>query len=396
MKKKEQISALLLSTLAMIISFAVWSVFSPIASTLQEQFQLSETQKSFIIVTPIILGSIMRIPIGIIADKFGARKVYTLTMLFTIFPMIAAGFANSFSVLLFCAFLIGMAGTTFTIAVTYVTKWFPTQKQGLVLGIIGIGNLGTAVASLSLPSIVQSFGLQWAFWSLAIAISVMAFLFWVGTKELPKPKKVNTLKDALSVTRVKATWVLSLYYFLTFGGFVAFGFYLPTLLQEEFHLNAVNAGFTVAGFVIIATFIRPLGGYIADKFGANQVLILLFSGITLCATFMALLVTDFNLFSICCVVMAMLLGAGNGAVFKLVPSVSPTNTGAITGIISAIGGIGGFFPPLVMGVLKSVTGHYSAGFILLACFALGCLVVTISSLYAESREIRVNDTKQTY
>ncbi|WP_227938207.1 MFS transporter [Alkalihalobacillus deserti] len=401
MKKKEQMSALILSTLAMIISFAVWSVFSPIASTLQEQYQLSETQKSFIIVTPIILGSLMRIPIGIIADKYGARKVYTLMMLFTVFPMVAVGFANSFTALLFWAFLIGMAGTTFTIAVTYVTKWFPPEKQGLVLGIIGIGNLGTAVASLSLPTIVERFGSQWAFWSLAIAISIMAFIFWIGTKELPKPKKVNTLKDSLSVTSIKATWVLSLYYFLTFGGFVAFGFYLPTLLQEVFHLNAVNSGLTVAGFVIIATFIRPLGGYVADKFGANQVLIFLFSGITLCATVMALSVNDFRFFSSSCVVMALFLGAGNGAVFKLVPTVSPTNTGAVTGIISAIGGIGGFFPPLVMGVLKSVTGSYSAGFILLAFFALGCLVVTIYSLYTDtqkykSRNIRIKNTKQTY
>lgn len=397
--KQKQMSALLLSTLAMIISFSVWSVFSPIASTIQEQFQLSETQKSFIIVTPIILGSLMRIPIGIIADKYGGRKVYTLTMLFTIFPMVAAGFVNSFSALLFCAFLIGMAGTTFTIAVTYVTKWFPVEKQGLVLGIIGIGNLGTAVASLSLPTIVQHFGLQWAFWGLAIAISIMALLFWNGTTELPKPNKINTLKDSLSVTRLKATWVLSFYYFLTFGGFVAFGFYLPTLFQEAFLLSAVNSGFTVAVFVIIATFIRPLGGYLADKLGANQVLIILFSGITICASFMALFVNDFQLFSISCVVMALLLGAGNGAVFKLVPTVSPTNTGAVTGIISAIGGIGGFFPPLVMGILKSATGQYYSGFILLACFALGCLVVSILTLkqsnkFFKSRNIHVENPRQ--
>jgi NNP family nitrate/nitrite transporter-like MFS transporter len=379
-------AALILSTLAMIISFAVWSVFSPIASTLQEQYHLSETQKSFIIVTPIILGSIMRIPIGIIADKYGARKVYTITMLFTIFPMIAAGFANSFAALLFWAFLIGMAGTTFTIAVTYVTKWFPAEKQGLVLGIIGIGNMGTAVASLSLPTIVNVFGLQWAFWSLAIAISIMAMIFWLGTKDLPKPAKVSTLKDSLLVTSNSATWILSLYYFLTFGGFVAFGFYLPTLLQELFTLSAVNSGLKVAGFVIIATLIRPIGGYIADLFGARQVLLCLFAGIAICATSMALLVTDFTLFTTSCIFMALLLGAGNGAIFKLVPLVSPTNTGAVTGIISAIGGIGGFFPPLVMGLVNGITGNYSMGFILLALFALGCLLINIFLLLKDSQK----------
>ncbi|MFC0471522.1 nitrate/nitrite transporter [Halalkalibacter kiskunsagensis] len=377
MKSRGQTSALLLSTLAMIISFAVWSVFSPIASTLQEQYQLSETQRSLIIVIPILLGSIMRIPIGIIADKYGARKVYTLTMLFSIFPMIAAGFVNSFGVLLFWAFLIGMAGTTFTIAITYVTKWYPSDKQGLVLGIIGIGNLGTAVASFTVPSIVNLFGLHWAFWGLAIALGIMTLIFWLGTKELPKPKEVKTLKEALSVTKYRATWVLSLYYFLTFGGFVAFGFYLPTLLQETFNFSPVNAGFNVAIFVVAATLIRPFGGYLADKIGANQVIAFLFTGIILSALIMSFTLENFGLFSVTCLTMGLLLGAGNGAVFKLVPEVSPNNTGAVTGIISAIGGIGGFFPPLVMGVIKEATGSYSFGFILLALFAAGCLFVNI-------------------
>jgi NNP family nitrate/nitrite transporter-like MFS transporter len=379
-----QTAALVLSTVAMVISFAVWSVFSPIASTLQEQYQLTETQRSFIIVIPILLGSIMRIPMGIIADKYGARKVYTLTMLFSVLPMFAAGFANSYGALLFWAFLIGMAGTTFTIAITYVTKWFPAEKQGLVLGIIGIGNLGTAVASFTVPSIVNLFGLQWAFWGLAFALSIMTVVYWLGTKELPKPKEVKTLKEALSVTKYKATWVLSLYYFLTFGGFVAFGFYLPTLLQETFHFSPVDAGLNVAVFVVAATLIRPIGGYLADKLGANQVIIFLFSGIILSASIMAISLDNFSVFSISCIVMALLLGAGNGAVFKLVPAVSPNNTGAVTGIISAIGGIGGFFPPLVMGMVKEMTGTYSSGFILLALFAAGCLMVNVFSIIRTS------------
>ncbi|MDT8861267.1 MFS transporter [Alkalihalobacillus sp. MEB130] len=380
MQVRGKTAALVLSTLAMIISFAVWSVFSPIASFLQEQYQLSETQRSFIIVIPILLGSIMRIPMGIVADKFGARKVYTLTMIFSVISMFAAGFANSFEALLFWAFLIGMAGTTFTIAITYVSKWYPSHKQGLVLGIIGIGNLGTAVASFTVPSIVTLFGIEWAFWGLAFALAIMTVIFWLGTKELPKVNKVKTLKESLSVIKYGATWVLSLYYFLTFGGFVAFSFYLPTLLQETFHFSAVNAGFHVAVFVVAATLIRPLGGYLADKFGANQLIAILFTGIILTASFMALSLDTFLIFSLSCLGMAVLLGAGNGAVFKLVPEVSPNNTGAVTGIISAIGGIGGFFPPLVMGMVKEATGSYSIGFIMLAVFAATCLVITIISI----------------
>ncbi|WP_070808168.1 MFS transporter [Halalkalibacter okhensis] len=393
MQARGQTAALVLSTVAMVISFAVWSVFSPIASTLQEQYQLTETQRSFIIVIPILLGSIMRIPMGIIADKYGARKVYTLTMFFSVIPMFAAGFANSYGALLFWAFLIGMAGTTFTIAITYVTKWFPADKQGLVLGIIGIGNLGTAVASFAVPSIVNFFGLQWAFWGLAFALSIMTVVFWLGTKELPKPTEVKTLKDALSVTKYRATWILSLYYFLTFGGFVAFSFYLPTLLQETFHFSPVNAGLNVAVFVVAATLIRPIGGYLADKLGANQIIIFLFSGIILSASIMAISLDNFSLFSISCILMALLLGAGNGAVFKLVPSVSPNNTGAVTGIISAIGGIGGFFPPLVMGMVKEMTGTYSSGFMLLGFFAAGCLLVNVFSIIRPSTATTIRENK---
>lgn len=377
MKHKGQISALLFSTLAMIVSFTVWSVFSPIASLLQEMYQLSETQKSFLIVTPILLGSLMRIPMGIIADKFGARKIYTLTMIFSVFPLIAAGFSNSYSALLFWAFLIGMTGTTFTIAITYVTRWYPQEKQGLALGIIGVGNLGTAMAALIVPSIVHWFGLNWAFWSLAVILSAMSLVFWMFTSDVPNPPKAKTLKESLSVLKFKETWVLSCYYFLTFGGFVAFGFYLPTLFQETFHFTATISGWFVAGFVIVATLIRPCGGYIADQLGAKQVLTLLFAGIVCTSLIMAFVVTSILSFCICCFVMGILLGAGNGAVFKLVPDVSPNNTGAVTGIISAVGGIGGFFPPLVMGFLMETTGSYSIGFVLLAIFATGCLCMNL-------------------
>lgn len=377
MKGKGQISALVLSTLAMITSFTVWSVFSPIAANIQEQYQFSDAEKSLLIVTPVILGSLMRIPMGVIADKYGARKVYALTILFTIIPTIAISFSNTYGFLLFWAFFIGMSGTTFAIAVSYVTKWFPAEKQGVALGVLGIGNLGTAVASLTIPSIVNTFGMNGAFWGLALVNGIMACIFYFGTKDLPKPKETKTIKDALSVAKYKETWVLSLFYFLTFGGFVAFGFYLPTLLQDTFQLSTVTAGLKVAGFVIVATLIRPFGGYVADKFGAKVVLTVLFVGIILLSSLMAYFINDYLLFSICCLSMALFLGAGNGAVFKLVPSVSPHNTGAVTGIISAVGGIGGFFPPLVMGLLKGMTGSYSSGFILLAFFALACLLVHI-------------------
>ncbi|SDH38716.1 MFS transporter, NNP family, nitrate/nitrite transporter [Alteribacillus persepolensis] len=377
MKKriKGQTSALVFSTFAMIISFAVWSVIAPIATDIQELYDLSELQKSLLVVTPVILGSIMRIPMGVLTDQHGGKKVYTLTMLALVLPMFAAGFTTSYSILLFFTFLIGMAGTTFAIAVTYVTRWFSPEKQGLALGITGMGNLGTAVASFTVPSIYSNFGLEWVYWTFAIAIGMMACMFWLGTKELPKPKQVNTLKQSMSVITLRQTWVLSLFYFLTFGGFIAFSLYLPAIVQETYGFSAVHAGFIVAGFVVVATCIRPLGGYLADVFKPLRVLKWLFVGIIVFASFMAFTGSSFPLFSLSCAVMAALLGAGNGAVFKLVPEVSPINTGAVTGIVSAVGGIGGFFPPVALGVIKGMTGGYGFGFLLLAVFTAGCLLV---------------------
>lgn len=333
----------------------------------------------------------MRIPMGIVTDKYGGRKVYTLTMLFLIIPMVGAGFFHTYALLLFFVFFIGMAGTTFAIAVSYVTKWFPPEKQGVVLGITGMGNMGTALASFTVPTLYTNFGLEWVFWGFAAAMAVMTLIFWAGTKELPNPQEVVTLKTSLSVVKYKQTWVLSLFYFLTFGGFMAFSLYLPAIFQETFQFSAVRAGMITAGFVIAATCIRPLGGYLADIFNPITVLKLLFIGIVLFALGMAFSGANFLLFSISCAVMALLLGAGNGAVFKLVPQVSPTNTGAVTGFVSAVGGVGGFFPPVALGMIKGITGGYAFGFLLLAVFTIGCLIV-IRKLYDNRTTMRPKPT----
>ncbi|GAE28875.1 MFS transporter [Alkalihalobacillus hemicellulosilyticus] len=385
---KKQASALIFATVAMIVSFTVWSVFSPIANMVQEQYGLSETEKSFLIVTPIILGSVMRIPIGIVADRLGARKVYAVIMAFAVIPLIAAGFAQSYAALLFWAFLIGMTGTTFTIAITYVTKFFPKEQQGLALGIIGIGNLGTAMAALFIPSVVYLVGMSWMFWILAAVLSLMTIIFWFMTEDADSNQKSQSLMQSLSVLQFKDTWILSAYYFLTFGGFVAFGFYLPTLFQDMYQLSPVVAGWFVAGFVIIATLIRPLGGYLADRFGANQVLTFLFVGIITMAIILAFSLMNLVLFSVACGIMALLLGSGNGAVFKLVPGVSPKHTGAVTGVVSAVGGVGGFFPPIVMGFFLEMTGSYATGFWLMSLFAIGCLLVHIYPIAIKKQVLR--------
>jgi NNP family nitrate/nitrite transporter-like MFS transporter len=379
MQTKGQTTALILSTAAMTVSFMIWSVFPPIAGQIQELFQLSTIEKSILIATPVLLGSLMRIPMGILTDRYGGRNVFTLTMLFLILPMIAAVFADSYGLMLVYALFIGMGGATFAISLTYISRWYPPQKQGFILGVAGLGNFGVAGANFLIPSVLSEFGLTWVFLGLAIAIGVTAVIFWLGTTDLPRPVQPKTWKQSLSVMKYKTTWYLSVYYFLTFGGFVAFSVYLPTFLKELFDLSAFDAGLKTAGFVVIATLIRPAGGYLADRFGSRKVLAIVFSGILITALLLAFSIQHFFYFSLFCLLISGLLGTGNGAVFKMVPEVSAGNTGAVTGIVGAAGGIGGFFPPIVLGIVKDSTGHYFLGFIFMVVFALVCLFINHSA-----------------
>lgn len=375
-EKKGQLPALILSTLAMAVSFTVWGVLSPMAQEVQQEFGLSATQTSFLVASPVILGSIMRIPMGVLSDKFSGRKVYTLTMLFLIIPLIGASFAKTYTSLMFFVFLIGMAGATFSIAITYISGWYSQKKQGFALGIAGMGNIGTAIAGFSVPMIVATYSISAAFRVLAVAIAIMAIIFYLGTKDQEQTGE-KSLKDSLEALKYKQTWLLSVFYFLTFGVFVAMGIYLPTLLINLFSLSAVDAGQRAAGFIILATLVRPIGGLIADKFNPKLLVTIVFAGITLSAGILAFFTGSIVPFTVFSLLIAFFSGVGNGVIFKLVPFVSPSNTGAVTGIVGAAGGLGGYFPPILLGIVKDNTGDYLLGFILLAAFSLICLIINL-------------------
>ncbi|WP_243291478.1 nitrate/nitrite transporter [Bacillus sp. FJAT-47783] len=370
----KQKALLPITTLAMTIAFAVWAVFSPLASTFQEMYGLTSTQKSILVATPVLLGSVMRIPLGILTDRFGGRKLFSLLLLFIIVPLVGAGFANSFEMLMFWAFFIGMAGTSFAISIAFVSKLTPPEKQGTALGINAMGNIGTAVASFSVPSIAAFFGVKWAFWGLIIPVVVMLILVWFFTPEMPKPKEKKTMLNSLSVLKYKHTWTLSLFYFVTFGAFVAFGIYLPSLLIDLYGMTPVDAGLRAAGFTVIATFARPIGGNLSDKLGAERILTIVYAGMAMGALIIAFGMENLIVMTAACLFIAIMAGLGNGAVFKFVPQLFPNETGAVTGIVGAWGGLGGFFPPILMGIVKDATGSYMLGFILLSLFAIICFL----------------------
>ena len=369
--------ALILATLAFAVCFAVWGLLSPLAPTFRELYWLSATEVGFLVAVPVMLGSIARIPLGLLADRFGGRTVFSALMAFLALPLLLAGLTASFGTLLAVSFLLGMAGASFAVGVPFVARWFPPERQGMALGVYGMGNIGTAVAALTAPALASALGgWRWAFWGYIPVVLAMAAVFWLLGRDAPGPRPAGSLAARLAPFRRPPAWVLSLFYFVTFGGFVAISVYLPTLLVDAYGLARGDAAARAAGFTVLATIARPVGGTLADRAGGSIVLNGTFLVVALLAVVLAFQ-PEMALVTVAFLGIATCLGLGNGAVFKLVAEIFPRETGAVTGLVGAAGGLGGFFPPILMGAVRDATGSYAIGFMLLSEFALGCLIVNL-------------------
>jgi NNP family nitrate/nitrite transporter-like MFS transporter len=265
---------------------------------------------------------------------------------------------------------------SFSAGVAFVSKWFAPSEQGTALGIYGMGNIGQSVAVFGAPALVALTGdWRFPFWVYAGIAYLCGQLFFLVARDAPAKAQPKRLGEYFATLRREPlAWALALLYFQTFGGFVALGVYLPTLLKDIFSLTPIDAGARVAGFVIVATVMRPAGGWLADRYGGAHVLLIVFSLLPILA--LGLTIAQILPFTIGALGSAALLGLGNGAVFRLVPEYFPRETGTVTGLVGALGGLGGFFPPLALGYIQSRTGSYQLGFVLLSCFATLCLFVT--------------------
>jgi NNP family nitrate/nitrite transporter-like MFS transporter len=321
--------ALFLSTTSFAVSFAVWGLIAALAPRFTEIYQLSATEKSLMIAIPVLLGSFGRIIAGMAADRFGGRNVFTALLVFSAVPAVAIGFSTSFSQLLVFGLLLGIAGTTFPVGVGFTSKWFAPEKQGTALGVYGAGNIGQSIAVFFAPVLAILFG-DWrmVFFVFAAVTFGWGILFYLFAKDAPSAAQPKTLAENLGILkRSKVAWILSLFYFLTFGGFVALALYLPTLLKDMFGLTPTDAGARTAVFVLFATFMRPVGGFLADKFGGAKMLTLVFAaigGLSLLLGFPSII--PFTIGALGC---ALALGLGNGAVFKLVPHYFPRKRGPL-------------------------------------------------------------------
>jgi NNP family nitrate/nitrite transporter-like MFS transporter len=360
---------LALGTLAFGLCFAAWGLVSAFAVRFRERLSLSATETAFLVAVPVLLGALARLPLGVLADRFGGRAVMTLLMAVVAVPVWLVPAASSYRTLLVAAFFLGLAGASFAVGVTYVSRWSPPEKQGSVLGIYGMGNIGQSAAVFLGPLLAAAIGWENVFRGVAGILVLGSLAFGLAAKDAPArvpPQGLGSMMRVLA--EEKLSWALAAFYFLTFGGFVAFSIYLPTLLRDSFGLTAGDAGFRCAGFVVLATLMRPVGGTLSDRIGGARVLNVVFLGVIPFALLLAWpSMVPFTVGALGC---AALLGVGNGAVFALVPRFFPNATGTVTGLVGAMGGLGGFFPPLLLGAFRDRFGVAWPGFALLALTSL--------------------------
>lgn len=368
---------LILGTGAFALCFAVFGTMSAMMPIISKQMHLTSVQKSIAVAVPVLLGSLGRIPLGMLTDRFGGRIVFSTVMLLTIIPAFLMGVVRDYQHLILYGFFIGIGLASFSVGVGFVSGWYSAERQGMALGVYGAGNIGQSLAAFGSPFIAAAAGLRWGFWTFGVLLTGWLVFFAIKARNAPRRGAIKSWRDVAQPLSDSRSWILSLYYFLTFGGFVAMGVYLPIFLTEMFKLTPQDAGLRTAGFVVVATALRPLGGTLADRIGGRAILKWVFPFTAAMALFLAwpMMLT----FTIGALGMAAAIGLGNGAVFKLVPEYFPKSVGSVTGLVGAAGGLGGFFPPLVLGLVKQETGGFVIGFVLLAVFAIICLCVLLSA-----------------
>jgi NNP family nitrate/nitrite transporter-like MFS transporter len=351
------------------LSFMIWVLLGALGVSISESLGLSAAQKGLMVAVPILSGSVMRIPLGLLSDRFGGRRVGIAMLLALYLPLLAGWRAGtSLGVLIAVGLMLGVAGASFAVVLPLASRWYPPERQGLVMGIAAAGNSGTVVANLVAPRIAASIGWHGVLALTTIPLTIVLIVFAALAKDSPSRVARQSLSSYLTVLRERELWWFCLFYSVTFGGYVGLSSFMPILLRDQYRLPAVTAGYLTALAALAGSGLRPLGGYVADRIGGVRLLSVLFVGVASMYLAAARLPAIAPMVAILVTAMVC-LGLGNGAVFQLVPQCFRRQIGIATGVVGAVGGLGGFMLPTMLGQFKQHTGSFAAGFVLLGSMA---------------------------
>jgi MFS transporter, NNP family, nitrate/nitrite transporter len=380
---------LALATWVSAINFWAWNMIGPLSTTYAGDLKLSSTKASILVATPILVGSLGRIIVGPLTDRFGGRAMFIAVSLASIGPVLAvgaAGAARSYPLLLLFGFFLGVAGTIFAVGIPFANTWYDQARRGFATGVFGMGMVGTALSALFTPRFVKWFGLFPTHVMIAVALALTGLVCVFAMRNAPRfaPNTDRVLPKLKAAAKLGVTWEMAFLYAVVFGGFVAFANYLPTYIKTIYGFSPVDAGARTAAFALAAVLARPVGGTLSDRIPPKFVVLASFAGTAVMA-FIAVFQPPADLWSAATfITLAIFLGIGTGGVFAWVARRAPsTSVGSVTGIVAAAGGLGGYFPPLVMGATYNrAENNYTIGLLLLVATALVAFAYTALRLHA--------------
>ena len=371
-----------LATLGFALNFWAWALLSPLSIRFRADLALNSFQQALLVAVPVVVGSLGRIPVGAMTDRYGGRVMFPAVSFATIVPVLYLGLFGhgSYISLLIGGFFLGIGGTAFAVGVPFVNGWFAPARRGFAIGVFGAGMGGTAISALTTVKLAQAHGVAMPFLLTAAALAVYGTVTAVVLRDAPgRTAPVGSpMQRLVETSHLRVTWDLSAVYAVAFGCYVALSVYLPTYLKTTYGLSAADASNKMAGFVIVAVLMRPVGGYLSDRVAPTTVLAGAFTVVALAAAWQAHGPTLAPTGTIAFLTTAGAVGAASGATLALLAARVPSDrVGSVSGVVGAAGGLGGFIPPLLMGTIYGSTGSYAIGLSLLSATAIAALAFTV-------------------
>ncbi len=415
--KKKQYTVLGMNTLAFTVNFMVWTMFSIIGIKIKGELDLNETEFGLLVATPILTGSLVRLPLGLLTDRFGGRIVYFVQMLLVAVSTYGLAFADQYWQYLAIGLCVGLAGGSFAVGIAYTSAWFSKDQQGTAMGIFGAGNAGAAVTNMVAPLIVVAFGWRAVPEVYSVAMLVMAVIFWFFTypdpmlKERRRTGDLPTFADQLVPLLDLRVWRFGLAYYFVFGGFVALALWLPRYYMQEYDLGLTEASYLALAFTLPSGVFRALGGWFSDKWGGDTVAWWVFWIAIICLFFLSYPATTFTVhgisgditfdlavsvifFTFLVFMVGIAQGIGMASVYRSLADGYPGNMGAVGGLVGVIGGLGGFSLPIMFGIAADATSMRSSAFMLMYAVLAGVMIWTWLAARQEHLEMLEGDPER--